>query len=111
MVKLAKLVTLDMAFITISASPVLLEHILAILRLVKVLKLFFSILFCIDCLGECKTCVDSQTCETCQPGDGLYNNTCMSCPAGTHLSSAQICEGTILLINLTFTFYRLSECL
>ena len=49
--------------------------------------------FQIACPVECKTCVDSLTCLTCETGYALYNDQCIgTCPAGTYLSTTQTCE-------------------
>jgi len=41
---------------------------------------------------HCKTCTDSQTCQTCDAGYGLSHSLCVICPSGTYLSNDQICK-------------------
>ena len=45
----------------------------------------------LDCPNYCASCTDQNTCQSCEPGYGLYNDLCESCRAGTYLS-AGYCE-------------------
>jgi len=39
------------------------------------------------CPETCKTCLNTWTCETCEPGYGLYQSMCVVCPSTTKLTN------------------------
>ena len=73
--------------------------------IVWVKQFFFPNKEWLDCPIECETCLNTTFCLLCNPGYGLYNDICGTCPNGTFLLMNS-CESIFLLS----TSIKIIEC-
>jgi len=72
------------------------ENMLPHQQLARVKRFIFITLNLLDCPPGCSSCIDAQTCTSCNSGLALSQNYCLPCPTGTYLTSDQLCKGIII---------------